>query len=218
MHLSLSYPILSPSCVNPLLILLIRLGIVRFIFLKNSLPEVLTYSIWICWFLSMVPKCTMGISLYRLMKIPSPHVLWVLFLFSPSCQLSTSFRSFRIKDGREVRYFKLTYIYTHKSFFFFPSNFTEGLTGLVGNYFPLEFSSEYTVGNLELHQSLCLQYLHYLYPHWCPVFSSPVFLFPPEKNSWGFCCGEEVAWNERRDQRSNCFYESPCFDLYIPTL
>lgn len=140
-----------------------------------------------------MPKCIMGISLYCIMKIPTPHVMWVLFLFSPSCRLSTSFRIFRIKDQKKVRYFKLTYIYTHKSFFFLPSDFTEGLTSLVGNYFPLEFSSEYTVGNLGLHQSLCLQCLYYLCPHWCSVVSTPVFFIlarekPTRLLLWGRSC------------------------------
>lgn len=39
MYLSLSDPILSPSCVNPFSVLVTKLGIVSSFFLKNYLPK-----------------------------------------------------------------------------------------------------------------------------------------------------------------------------------
>ena len=65
----------------------------------------ITCLVWICWFLSTLPNCSMGISL-------QPHTedslclifLWVLSL-SPSCQLTTCFMGFLKKDVRDVRYF-----------------------------------------------------------------------------------------------------------------
>lgn len=73
---------------------------------------------WICWFLSTLPNCTMGISL-QLHTENSFYLIfvWVLSL-SPSYQLTACFRGFFKKDVREVRYFRLMFIYMHKNVFF----------------------------------------------------------------------------------------------------